>query len=179
LKNLKIVLFDLERYISKLDLLRFLILLPSKALSIALRLWGRLRFSVLVRDRGIGCVCHWNADLKYPENVHLGKNVIIGVNASIGAHSPIYISDNVRISREVHLETAGLDFQNSLPPYKHNSKPILIAEGVWIGARAIVLGGVSIGKFSIIAAGSVVTNDVPAYAVVGGVPARLIRIRGF
>ena len=52
--------------------------------------------------------------------------MIIGVNGSLGAHSPIRIGEYVHISRDVHLETAGLDFQNTKPPYSHISKPITI-----------------------------------------------------
>lgn len=137
--------------------------------------WGRIRFASLVRDKGIGCVCHWNADLKYPENIHLGEGVVIGVNASLGAHNSIRIGNNVRISRDVQIETAGLDFLTGPPPYPHQSQPIVIEDGVWIGARAIILGGVHIGTNAVIAAGSVVTHDVPARTIVGGVPARTLK----
>ncbi|MDO8651868.1 MAG: acyltransferase [Undibacterium sp.] len=140
-------------------------------------LWGRLRFGALIRNRGLGCVCHWAADLKYPENISLGERVVIGVNASLGAHSKITIADFVHISRDVHLETAGLDFDEKFPPYSHQSRPIFIDKGAWIGSRSTVLGGVHIGEYAIIAAGSVVTKDVPAYAIVGGVPARILKIR--
>jgi acetyltransferase-like isoleucine patch superfamily enzyme len=138
-------------------------------------LWGRIRFGALVHNRGVGCVCHWNAHLKYPENILLGDHVVIGENVSIGAHSPIKLGNRVRISRDVILEAAGLDFSKGTPPYQHTSAPITIDEGVWIGARAVVLGGVTIGAYAIIAAGAVVTKDVPAGAVVGGVPARSLR----
>lgn len=138
-------------------------------------LWGRLRFGALVQKRGVGCVCHWNAELKYPENITLGDYVVIGANVSIGAHSPVAIGSRVRISRDVVLETAGLAFSKGPPPYEHTSSPIVIEEGVWIGARAIVLGGVRVGAHAVIAAGAVVTKDVPAGAIVGGVPAQSLR----
>jgi maltose O-acetyltransferase len=136
--------------------------------------WGRVRFGVLVRDRGIGCVCHWNADLKYPQNIRLGNGVVIGVNVSIGAHSKVQIGDRVRISRDVMIETAGLDFSALTPPYSHKSSPIVIGQGVWIGARAMVLAGVTIGEYCVVAAGAVVTKSMPAYSLVGGIPARVI-----
>ena len=56
-------------------------------------------------------------------------------------------------------------------------KPIMICDDVWIGARAIIMGGCTIGKGSIIAAGSVITHDVEEYSIVGGNPAKLIRKR--
>ncbi|MEC5162238.1 maltose O-acetyltransferase [Janthinobacterium sp. CG_23.3] len=153
---------------------------PLSALEHAVRrllwLWGRLRFGAAVRHRGLGCVCHWAVDLKYPENIFLGERVIIGVNASLGAHSPIRLGDDVHLSRDVHLETAGLDFDGKSPPFQHLSKPINIARGVWIGSRATILGGVSIGEYAVIAAGAVVSKDVPAFTVVAGVPARIIKV---
>lgn len=55
--------------------------------------------------------------------------------------------------------------------------PIVIGHDVWIGSRAMILGGISIGNGAVIAAGAVVTKDIPPYAIVGGVPARVIRYR--
>lgn len=58
------------------------------------------------------------------------------------------------------------------------SKPVVIEDDVWVGARAIILPGVTIGAHSIVGAGSVVTKDVPPWTVVGGNPARIIKVRG-
>lgn len=143
----------------------------------SLWLWGRIRFGALVRAKGIGCVCHWNADLKYPKNLSLGEGVVIGTNASLGAHSPIRLGDRVRLSRDVILETAGLDFNGQRAPYKHISRPITIDHDAWIGARAMVLGGVHVGAHAIVAAGALVTKDVPPYAVVAGVPAKVVKMQ--
>lgn len=151
-------------------LVRFLLWLGFRARW----LWGRIRFGALVRNRGLGCVCAWDADLKYPGNIQLGERVIIGSNVSLGAHSPIRIGDHVRISRDVIIETAGLDFSTGAPPYRHVSKPIIIEKGVWIGARAMVLGGVTIGENAVVAAGAIVTRSVPPGQVVAGVPAKPI-----
>jgi acetyltransferase-like isoleucine patch superfamily enzyme len=173
--SIKSKLQRVEFIFTGFTLVRWIILLPGDLFRRALWFWGRLRFSVLVRDRGLGCVCHWGVDLKYPDNLHLGQNVVIGVNASLGAHSPIHIGDQVRISKEVQIETAGLDFLAGPPPYAHASKPIVIEQGVWIGTRAIILGGVRLGAYSVVAAGSLVTRDVPARTLVGGVPARVLK----
>lgn len=175
MRKLKHTLLVAEHYLTGFTLMRWAVISPRHFLGRILWVWGRLRFAALVRDRGIGCVCHWNADLKYPENIHLGEGVVIGVNASLGAHSPIHIGSRVRISKEVQIETAGLDFLSGSPPYPHVSKPIVIDEGVWIGTRAMILGGVHIGAHSVVAAGSIVTHDVPSHTIVGGVPARPLR----
>lgn len=138
-------------------------------------LWGRVRFGALVRNRGMGCVCAHDVDLKYPQNLFLGDRVVIGSNVSLGAHSRITLGDDVRISRDVIIETAGLDFSTNRPPYKHVSKPITIGRGSWIGARAIILGGGSVGENAVVAAGAVVSRPVEAGAVVAGIPARPVR----
>lgn len=164
-----------EGAIARAPLVKQLILLPETLISRALWAWGRLRFAALVKNRGHRCVCHWQVDLKYPENLILGDGVVIGVNASIGAHSPIRIGNNVRISRDVQIESAGLDFMSGPPPYRHVSRPIVIEDGVWIGTRAMILGGVHIGANAVVAAGSIVTRDVPANALVGGIPARILK----
>lgn len=175
MSNVKKRVLILERLLSGTTLVRWLLLAPSLALSKLLWVWGRLRFSALVRQRGLGCVCHWNVNLKYPENLVLGDDVVIGVNASLGAHSPIHIGHRVRISKDVQIETAGLDFLSGPPPYQHQSKPIIIEDGVWIGTRSMVLGGVRIGAHAVIAAGSIVTRDVPPRTLVAGMPAKVIR----
>jgi acetyltransferase-like isoleucine patch superfamily enzyme len=56
--------------------------------------------------------------------------------------------------------------------------PITIGDDVWLGASAIVLGGVSIGEGSVVGAGSVVTQDLPPYSIARGVPARVVGVRG-
>lgn len=173
--SLKQSILKIEYLITGITATKWLVLAPSLLLNRILWIWGRLRFSSLVRDRGIGCICHWTTDLKYPENLSLGDNVIIGINASLGAHSPIHIGHNVRISRDVHIETAGLDFLSNPPPYRHKSKPITIEDGVWLGTRCTVLGGVRIGAHSIVAAGSIVTRDVPPRTLVAGIPAKTVR----
>lgn len=137
--------------------------------------WGHVRLGALVIQRGKGCVCHWSAQLKAPENLVLADYVVIGTNVVLGAAGGISLGNHVRISHDAILETAGLDFSTGNPPYSHTLRPIVVEDGVWIGTRAIILGGVTIGKNAIIAAGAIVSKDVPAGGVVAGVPAKLIR----
>jgi acetyltransferase-like isoleucine patch superfamily enzyme len=105
----------------------------------------------------------------------LGDQVVSGVGARIGAASPVYLGSRVRISKDVQIETAGMEFLTHTPPYPHISRAIRIDEGVWIGTRSLILGGVHIGAFSVISAGSVVTRSVPPRSVVAGIPARVIK----
>lgn len=109
--------------------------------------------------------------IKYPENIRIGRHVIVGAACQIGAMAEVVIGDHVRISRGVTIETAGLD--TTIPaPYRHVAKPIYISRGVWLGAHATVLGGVTIGEGAIIGAGAVVARDVPAGAVIVGASVR-------
>jgi acetyltransferase-like isoleucine patch superfamily enzyme len=138
-------------------------------------LWGHIRLAALVRRRGNGCICHWSAELKVPDRLVLGDRVIIGSNVVLGAAGGIVLGNNVRISNDAILETAGLDFASNRPPYAHIVRPIVVEEGVWIGTRAIILGGVRIGANAVIAAGSIVTKDIAAGQIVGGVPAKALK----
>jgi acetyltransferase-like isoleucine patch superfamily enzyme len=110
---------------------------------------------------------------KYRQNIHLGNHIRIGPGVIIGAHAPVVLEDYVRISQNATLETAGLDLNQPLP-YPHISKPITLKRGVWIGANAIVLGGVTIGEGAVVAAGAVITKDVPPGAIVVGAAPRLL-----
>lgn len=118
-------------------------------------------------------VCHWSVTVKYPENVRCGTAVIIGPRTTLGAKGGITLGDYVRISEGVLIETASLDFSTP-PPYPHIAKPIVLERGVWIGARAIILGGVTICEGSIVGAGAIVTHSVPPNSVVVGTAARSI-----
>jgi len=172
---MKEVLLRIEQRVFSSGPFRLVVAGLSKAVYRLLWLWGRIRFNALVRNRGIGCVCGWNCELKYPDNITLGEMVVIGTNVSIGAHSPVRIDSNARISRDVIIETAGLKFRHHTPPYPHISNPIYIEKDVWIGARAIVLGGVKIGQGAVVAAGSVVSKSIEAGDIVAGAPARSVK----
>lgn len=107
------------------------------------------------------------------ENVKIGDNVLINSNLLVMARGGIVIEDNVQIAANVQLLT------NNHDPYDRavlECKPILIKKGAWIGAGATVLPGVCIGEHSIVGAASVVTKDVPDYAVVVGNPAKIIKM---
>lgn len=104
-------------------------------------------------------------------NCHIGKDVFLDLKA------PIIIEDSVTISMRVTILTH-LDVGKS--PLKelsfHNSKgKVILEEGCYIGANAVILGGVKIGECAVVGAGAVVTNDVPSFTIVGGVPAKMIK----
>lgn len=108
------------------------------------------------------------------KNIHVGKNVFINSGCRFQDQGGIIIADDVLIGHNVVLATLNHD----IDPRKRSDiypAPIVIGKKVWIGANATILPGVTIGDGAIIAAGAVVTKDVPENVIVGGVPAKVIK----
>ena len=101
--------------------------------------------------------------LKNPANISIGSKVKIGPGCTLGAMSPIRICDEVTLSQDVIVETGGLSLRGGR---HHKSKPITIHKGAWIGARSIILSGVTIGEFAVIGAGLCIRSDVPSNEIV-------------
>lgn len=140
------------------------------------RLWSFVRARALFPTNP-DVVCSWTTEVKHPENITLGKNVCIGTECTIGAQAPIFIGDDVLFSKGVIVETGSADISTPLP-YAKMAKPIRIERGVWLGARVIVLGGVTIGANSIVSAGTVVRKSVPPNSFVVGERAHHQRFDG-
>lgn len=110
----------------------------------------------------------------YGHNIKLGKNVWVQQGCTFFDRGGIEIGDDVFIAPKVNLVT----LNHVMNPYERSTtyaKPIKIGNRVWIGIAATVLAGVTIGDNSIIAAGAVVTKDVPPNTIVGGNPAKVIK----
>lgn len=113
------------------------------------------------------------------ENIHLGSKIFL-VDALINAGDSVgkvTIEDFVFFGHRVQILARGHDY-NFFNEERHKritEKPIHIKEGAWIGSGSIIVGGVTIGEHSVVAAGAVVTRDVPDYAIVGGNPAQVIK----
>lgn len=114
--------------------------------------------------------------------LQVGSHVAIGARATLLAtHAELLIGDYSRLAGDVFVSTANHRFEDPTRPIIQQGfryQPVVIGRDVWIGQRAIVLPGVHLGDGCIVAAGAVVTRDVPALAVVAGVPARVIKARG-
>ena len=109
------------------------------------------------------------------DEIRLGRNVFVNQNCTFYDLSGLDIGDDVMIGPNVSLITA----RHPLEPLQRRAatigKPILIERNVWIAAGATVIGGVTVGENSVVAAGSVVTRNVAPNTLVGGNPARVIR----
>lgn len=96
----------------------------------------------------------------------------IGDHCFLDYRGSIYIGKNVNISSQVIILTGSHDPQDS--KFKYTKKEVIIEDYVWLSTRSMILPGVTVGKGAVIAAGAVVTKDVPPYTIVGGVPANKI-----
>lgn len=111
--------------------------------------------------------------------IEIGDNSGIGINCQVCG--PVKIGDNVMMGPEVVILTKNHKFERlDIPMLRQGyypPKPVSIENDVWIGTRAIILPGVTIGKGAIIGAGTVVTKDVPEYSIVCGNPGRVVKHR--
>jgi len=112
--------------------------------------------------------------VSYPKNLFLGHHVSVGDNTFIRNGAQVLIGDYTQIAAGVVI-TTGHHPVGGLYRHRSENRPIRIGTNVWIGTGAVILGGVSIGDHSIVAAGAVVTNDVQPQTLVGGIPARVIK----
>lgn len=108
------------------------------------------------------------------KNIFIGKDVFINFGCHFQDQGGIYIGDGTLIGSQTVMATINHGRQPEEREDNHPA-PIHIGKNVWIGSHATILPGVSIGDHAIVAAGAVVTKDVPADMVVGGVPAEIIK----
>lgn len=171
-----------KEYLKKQRKLRILFNIYSSSLFSSPRLY-KIRNRVYSK--------HFNAgrNLKVEAKVHIsrthgfegyikiGNNVVLSRGSSLDFSGSLIIDDNVTISEEVIIyshkhDIKKLSKRDIKSAIKKNTR---IKEGVWIGARSIILPGITIGEYAVIAAGSVVTKDVEPFTMVGGNPAQVIR----
>ncbi|MEI7369839.1 DapH/DapD/GlmU-related protein [Pectobacterium sp. 1950-15] len=159
---------------------RFLVFLIHNILPIS-RFFSLRRFLLRLVKVHVGnnvCYCggggvYGNGDVLLGNNVWLSPNVRIYSNVM----ATVTIKDNCDIGPEVSFITGSHEIGTSdRRAGKGTAVSITVEEGCWVGARAMILGGVTIGKGAIVAAGSVVIDNVPPNSLVAGVPAKVKRI---
>ena len=109
-------------------------------------------------------------------------DVIIGDYTRVGLHNtiigPVTIGNHVNLAQGITVTALNHNFESPgsrIDEQGVSTKPVTIGNDIWIGANAVILPGVSIGDHSVVAAGAVVTKDVPPHSLVAGVPARIIK----
>lgn len=105
-------------------------------------------------------------------SVSIGDNCVVNRQCHIDGRSGVVIGNNVNVSLQCCL--ISLQHDHNDPQFGAVGAPIVVKDHAWLGARAVILPGVTIGEGAVVAAGAVVTRTVPDYTVVGGVPAREI-----
>ena len=121
-----------------------------------------------------GVLRELGASLEFGENVGIAANAFIAVRGNLKIGSNTIFGPNVSIHTENH--NFG-EFDKPIRLQGATRKGVEIGEDCWIGSKAVILDGVKIGNHVIVAAGAVVNRDVPDYAIVGGVPAKIIKTR--
>lgn len=151
----------------------------------AYRIFAVIRRCRSFVGRYIFDVCGKNVNIEKGANFGTGSGIKIGSNSGLGirckVRGPLEIGDNVMMGPDVIIFTSNHETSRTDIPMRGQGgtkcEKVTISSDVWIGARAIILPGVTIGQGAIIAAGAVVSKDVPDLAVAGGVPARVLKYR--
>jgi len=157
---------------------------PDKKLSFVRAFLKKLRMFLLCKFKykllscGTGTYIGHNVEI-FPNCISIGHNSFIGSNCWL--HSQARIGNYVMLAGQVSIvggdhkyNVVGVPMINA---GRDTNKPVTICDDVWVGHRAIIMHGVTIGQGAIVAAGAIVTSDVEPYAIVGGVPAKKIKSR--
>jgi acetyltransferase-like isoleucine patch superfamily enzyme len=127
---------------------------------------------------GRKCVLDHGATIECRGSLVVGARTVFGHHVTIGVREMVTIGDDCLIAELVSIRDHDHEFHDVDRPMRQQgtlTSPVVIEDDVWIGAKATIVRGVRIGRGSIVGANAVVTHDVPAGAVVGGIPARVIR----
>ncbi len=136
------------------------------------REYWRILDELFYNQLGEGTIISNQLTVVAPQNVKMGKNVYVMNGVLLMASGGILVEDYALIAAHAKI------ISNDHDPYFRpiiTCQPVIIKEGAWIGAGAAIMKGVTVGKYAIVGANSVVTKDVPDYAVVVGVPAKVIK----
>lgn len=135
----------------------------------------RKTLQLLGSSIGDGSFLYAGFHIRNPRGLKIGKRCSIGPKVLLDARSKLLIGDSVVIAYEAIIWTLHHDYNDLY--FKTKGASVIIEDYVWICSRCIILPGVKIGKGAVVASGAVVTKDVPAYSVVGGIPAKIIGVR--
>lgn len=132
---------------------------------------GEISIGARAWFRGAEARCVLRVDAR--ATITIGDNLLLNSGASIHSRQSVVIGNSLRMAAfSVIMDT---DSHEVVPGEGVRTLPVRIGDDVWIGRMAMILPGVSVGDQAVVAAGAVVTHDVPPYSVVAGVPAKVIR----
>jgi len=134
--------------------------------------WRRLVYHLAGVKIGRRSKIHVFCRFFEPRNIEIGEDTIIGEFCFLDGRDKLKIGSHTDIASQVLIYNSEHDINH--PKFEAIQKPVIIDDYVFIGPRAIILPGVKIGKGAVVAAGAVVTKNVPAGVIVGGVPAEVI-----
>jgi maltose O-acetyltransferase len=132
-------------------------------------------FRIVFRHGGDNLHILHGARIYYPWNFSIGDNSGVGADCHIYCGAEVTIGSDVLMGREVLIQTQDHEIKDKNRLIREQAKyslPVIIEDDVYIGSRVIILKGVRIGKGAVIAAGAIVTKDVPPYAIMKGIPAK-------
>ena len=135
-------------------------------------LFRRFFYQLAGMKIGKGSVVHMWANFFDPGGIEIGEDTIIGDHVFLDGRAALKIGNHVDVASEVLVYNSEHDLEKE--DFSARLEPVKIGDYVFVGPRAIILPGVTIGKGSVVGAGAVVTKDVPDFAIVGGVPAKVI-----
>lgn len=121
---------------------------------------------------GKGSTIHMKARFYDPKNISIGEDSIIGEGVVLDGRDLLTIGNHVDIATEVMVYNSEHNVNDE--NFMATNAPVRIEDYVFVGPRVIILAGVTVGRGAVVGAGAVVTKDVPPYAIVGGVPAKII-----
>lgn len=163
--TLRLIIYQFYLYFTN----RCIAFIPFHAIRLA---W----YKPMLKGLGKGSSLLMQVELKNPRHIHIGNYSVINSRVLLdGRNGQLRIGDYVNISYATHIWTLEHDAQD--PMFGDIAGDVIIEDYVWIGSRATILPGVRIGRGAVVAAGSVVTKDVPDMHIVAGVPAKQIGTR--
>jgi acetyltransferase-like isoleucine patch superfamily enzyme len=124
---------------------------------------------------GANVLMYYGLNVLSPWMLSIGRDTNLGFHVTLDARGGLTIGESCNISSEAAIWTGSHEL--NAPDFANATGPVVIGDRVWISYRSIVLPGVTIGEGAVVSAGAVVRKDVPPFAVVAGVPARIIGSR--
>lgn len=132
-----------------------------------------LLYKIFLKKLGTKTRISRRVDVRCPYRIKIGSYSNVNKRSLLdGRGGELVIGNNVDIAQEVNIWTLEHDYND--PNYTAKGEPVVIEDYAWIASRATILPGVHVGRGAVVAAGAVVTKDVPPMTIVGGVPARII-----